>query len=534
MKKEGLKINYSFVFLLVSMVLLLLLFPSIKNNFLAQKSDNLKQFQNLKDIVHLPSLSNNSIYSYDPNFKLTYSSDGGDHYYAFDTLRPEQIYFHNLYHYGLSQRSLPVENNLPKLPAVLIKGKQADQSIFIEESVQLFAIEKSHAVPVLNIIGSEQGLFSEGNGIMVMGIDSWFESGFYKPFWEKNANYTRRGQSSKRKVTFQWIKAGEVVYENACDFQISGNATRGFPQKSFKLKVNRAIGENIFKYKFFGKKGLKKYESLVIRSGGNDNTKTLFADALMHELAKNTHLLVQKSKACVVYINGNYWGIYNLRERIDPFFIAAYENSKPELISILEGAYGEVKSGKKKKQAEFSKLVESHHSYDKINDKIDIASFVDYILMETYYGNGDWLHNNAIWYQVGEGQWKWLLNDLDYGLTYTGTNNVNKNYFDAVLNSNTINAKLFKQLIEEKTFVALLNARGLELMETNFSDENIEKVFYKKMNGIYAEIPVHIKRWRGILNLDKWTENANNNLTFLLKRKEIFLSQLNLLNDSVL
>ncbi len=527
MKKLLHKLNYSFLFYSIAILLLLLLFPSIKNNFVAEKNEGLKQFQDFKNLVHLPTFNNNRVYSYDPSFKLEYSFDGGDTYFSFDTLRPENLFRNNLFHYALSQRSLPIEAKLPELPTVLVKGRHEKQAIFIEEFAVLFSNKKNHSLPILNIISAEDGLFSDQQGIMVLGHDAWIESGFYKPFWEKNANYKRRGEESKRKAIFQWIKKDKIVYENTCDFQISGNATRAFPQKSFKLKINKAFGSSLFKYKFFGKKGLKKYESLVIRSGGNDNTKTLFADALMHELAKNTAVLVQKSKACVVYINGNYWGLYNLRERISTFFIGEYENAKPEEITILEGGHATVKDGEKKKRKEFVNLVDEENSYSVICDRIDMNSFVDYILLETFYGNGDWLHNNAIWYQVSGGKWKWMLNDLDYGLTYTGVENVNKNYFKAIVKSNTVNARLYKKLLRQKEFVELLQSRGNSLLETNFSDAVIEKVFYKKMNAIEAEIPLQIKRWRGVLTTEDWKINAYNNLDFLKKRKEIFLDQLN-------
>ena len=95
---------------------------------------------------------------------------------------------------------------------------------------------------------------------MTLGANSWVDKGFYKPFWDRNGNYKKRGIQSQKKVCFQYFKSKELMYETVCSIQISGNATRSFPQKSFKLKALKNYGDDKFNFPFFGKEGLKKYK----------------------------------------------------------------------------------------------------------------------------------------------------------------------------------------------------------------------------------------------------------------------------------
>ncbi len=533
MLKKILKIDVLTAVLLAS-IMSIYSFSKQVRTALHGKTSVLKKFEQLNDIVHLPDSTNNKLFLYDPHFTLKYSVNGGDTYIQESRIEPNTIKVKNLSNYTLSYRSKPVNGVQPRLTSILVKTENKQSGVFTETQMVSFIENLNHKLPVLSLVTSEKGLFSEETGIMVLGNASWFgENKYYLPFWDRPANYKRRGSSSKRKASWQLIENGKVIYEAQSDFQISGNATRSFPQKSFKLKAHKFYGIETFDYRFFGKKGIKKYQSLVIRNSGNDNTKTLFADLLMHNLAKKSNVLTQRGKPIVVYINGNYWGIYNLRERIDVYMIARKEDAKSEDITILEGGSGLLKDGHNSEANRFKHIIEDikknndETSFQDVSEQIDINSFIDYIFFETYFGNGDWLNNNALWYAVKNDKWKWILNDLDYGLAYQGMNNVNKNYFNDLKNSGSVNAILFNFLITKETFRATFLARTNELIDTLLSDEKINKSVNKLKSKIDSEIAQHLKRWRGKLTIDEWEANIEKNLNFLLQRKSIYKTQVN-------
>ena len=536
--KNLIKRNRLFLFLSLSICGLLLSQNNLSTFLLGNGGSEIKQFQSIDKIVHIPNSfgvdKTDSIFSYDPNFDLFYSVDGGDSFQAFKTLIPADVKPNTLHHYNLSYRSKPVDGVQPIINSFIIKGQHKTAPIFLKDKYVTVSESQTHQLPILNIVASEKELFSDQSGILVLGQGSWFDTGFHKPFWERNANYKIRKEGSKKKAFFQIIEHGAVKYENYSYLQISGNATRAFPQKSFKLKANRAEGSALFNHSIFGEKGLKKYTSLVVRNSGNDNTRTLFADMLMHRLAKKSKVLIQKGFPIVVYINGNYWGIYNLRERIDPYFIAKHEKVSANEVTILEGANGDLKDGREIDQVDFINLVElivqkktiTESELDTINESIKLKSFMDYIILETFYGNGDWLHNNVIWYKASTKKWKWVLNDLDYGLTYLGKGQVNINLFNYLENSQTINAKLFRGLIKSKKFKTEFKLRASHAIEKWFKTKRIEKYFYQYYDQIYNEIPRHIKRWRGNFTAKTWILNAESNLEFLMKRRAIYMNQI--------
>ena len=531
MRKLKIKIDPLLLVLAASIVCLFSFSNSIKTHLTGHKSV-LKKFENLSDIAHLPDSVDDSIYLYDPQFNIFYSVDGGDTYLKENQILASGIVWRNLSQYLISFRSKPVFGKQPILPSVLVKSQHKTKGVYTMPQMVTIPGQHSHQLPIVSLISSENGLFSEVDGIMTIGMVSWVNKRYFVPFWHQKANYKKRGGDSKKKCNWQLIENNKVVFESESDMQISGNATRSFPQKSMKLKCNKLYGDEFFRYEFFGKKGIKSYTSLVIRNSGNDNSKTLFADLLMHRLAYKTNVLTQQGKPIVLYINGNYWGIYNLRERIDEHMIAKKENVSFEDITILEGNSKTAEGNAVPESKPFIKLISKldadhfEESYRLLAKEVDINSFIDYIILETFYGNGDWLPNNALWYKAKGRKWKWVLNDLDYGLTYQVERNLFRNYFTYLAQNTTENAKLFNFLIGSKDFKVLFKNRAREIIETSFSDKNIKKITGKLSDSIASEIENHINRWTSVFTIEEWTNNVKANESFLVNRKAIYLKQI--------
>lgn len=532
------KSNQLLIFLILLLCSLGLLVPDLMKKVHNTASIQIKQFQPFEEVVSCPDSfyinNNDEIYSNDPNIELEYSVDGGDKFIAFSNLKLAKVKINNLSNYNLSIRSKPVNGSQPEIISIIIKGKHKEKEIYIKETTLSYSLNKIHEIPIISLNTSEKGMFSEDIGIMVLGIGNWFDQGFNVPFWDRKANYKLRSEAGKRKVKFDYIKDDQISFSEFGTLQISGNATRSFPQKSMKIKTNRAFGKILFDYDFFGKKGIKKYTSLVIRNSGNDNTKTLFADLLMQNLATKANVFTQKGKQVVVYLNGNYWGLYNMRERIDIGLIAKYKSKNIEEITILEGGNGALKDGLVMHQQEFLALIDKFSNdkiidssdYDEIKSIISMKSFIDYMILETFYANGDWLNNNAIWFKAGSKKWQWILNDLDYGLAYLGSDNVNKNMFDYLESNKSVNAKLFQILSRSDIFKKKFRDRANIKIEEWFSEDRINKKYNKLKLKIEKEILFHIKRWRGNYSYEEWELNCKKNLTFLQKRKSIYLDQI--------
>jgi len=535
MKKWLSKIDPLIVFFLLSLVTLYS-FVGDYNYFLPKtKQAVFKSFTDSKYVFKYPKqgmLSGNEVINVlNPYYIIKYSVDGGKTYQLYQNQSVLNLKPKNYKNITTSIRFKKPFGKMPEICSFLVKAEHINGKQFTKPIQLTYYSNYDSNLPIVNLILNEDDLFHYKKGIMNLGEMSWYDKGFYKKPWDRNANYKIRGALSKKESRFQYFEKNQLVYEKECTFSIGGNATRSFSQKSFKLKTDR---DNNFKYHFFKSEGLRNYKSIVLRQSGNDNKKTLFADLLMQNLATNLNVLTQKGLPCHVFINGNYWGVYNFRERYDTYFIGESENVNPKKVTILEGGNAELKKGKIKVRNEFLELIDTisniaianNEFVDYLSTIIDVESLTNYILIETFFGNGDWLNNNIIWYKAGKNKWKWLLNDLDYALAYSSIENVNVNYLHIVKQSNSATAKLFNFLLTNKNYKRQFKQKAIELTETNFSENNIKSEYLKLIQPLKSNIEFQINRWRDGFSRLEWEQNCDNNLKFLLNRRPIFLNQI--------
>lgn len=541
MKLSKLKIDGLFTFYVLSIGLLGISWKYGLVDFSSQEPLALHasiDFDKNTSISYLESGEIDEITVLNPAMDIYCSTNGGDDYIKVGpVLRMSDVTNKDISNVPASVRWKPnssTAQNIKSLNLFLVSNKTNERSHVKHVSSVPNTLQ---SIPVVSISTSEKGLLDPVEGLLVPGKHSWSQTEFQAPWYFREANFTQRGSKWEREVRVQFFEEGEMKEEAICGMRISGNATRGFPQKSLRLNARTLYGQTKFKTKILPKDGNKKHESLVFRMSGNDNMKTMFADLLMQRLAGGSEVLTQKGSVVRLYINGNYWGVYNCRERIDEYFVAKYEGGKKRDVTIIEDGEGELKEGSEQAQEEFLNLVGELRDLESIDDMkleyyssiIDFNSYMDYIFFESYYANNDWPANNAMCYQVDGSQWKWLLNDLDYSLAYPGSHNLNTNMFDKIKNSGSVHAVFFNTFMTNEKWKSDFKERCTKNLQKYLSEERIRRE-YDELKGIYAEeIDQQIKRWRNIESVEEWEANCEANLQFLLNRNEVFIEQLNAL-----
>jgi len=530
------------LFLILGITFLWMAFPKIGANLAGERSYRIVNL-NVADQVDFPSqglVSATELSVYNSDLTLLYSLDGGDHFQESNgSLDLNKLVNPPIYLQNTSIRWHHPKGDFPELTSLVLKVRNEVEHTESPPKTLTYFQETPSELPVVHLTISEADLFDWEEGVMIYGEESSHDSGFHKDWWYRSANFAGRGNEWAKKVFVHYFVGGELQLEQACEMRISGNATRYFPQKSMKFYPLNAEGKKEkLNFPLWGDKGNKKAESFLLRQGGNDNMRTLYADLLMHELAAESNVLTMNGFPVSVYINGNYWGIYNLRERVDAYFVAKREKVEQEEVTIL---YCEVyddrtllKSGNEAVKMQFDSLIEhlpngeklSNEAYEQLKTEVSTKSFIDYIFFQTFYANQDWLHNNTTWYKAGDKKWKWLLNDLDYSLAYPGEDNVNANLFDKLKNSQSITAKLFNSLWSNKKFKKKFKERVAELIETYFSDERIDNVNLNLKNKYQTEIELQVNRWRFIDSPQQWEKDVASNVTFFKNRRTIYLKQL--------
>ena len=179
-------------------------------------------------------------------------------------------------------------------------------------------------------------------------------------------------------------------------------------------------GNSEFNYKFFPNLDLENFQSLILRNSGNDWNFTMLRDGFMTSLFHDVDLDVQAYRPMLVYLNGEFWGLYNLREKVNEHFIAAHHPVDPDEIDLIEVQWANEGS-----IDNYNSLVEYVSQanmtdpvvYDSLSKWIDIDNHIDYNVAQIFIDNRDWPGNNIKYWrpQSTDGKWRWVLYDTDFG-----------------------------------------------------------------------------------------------------------------------
>ncbi|MBE6149937.1 MAG: hypothetical protein E7170_04375 [Firmicutes bacterium] len=330
------------------------------------------------------------------------------------------------------------------------------------------------------------------------------------------------------------VKAHAELYEDGesfsipCGFKLFGGSTRGLSKKSFALKFRKQYGESELHYQVFDNRDFSTFNTLVLRSGSQDSERALFRDVLMTSLVDGMiNVDVQSYKTVILYINGQYWGVYNIREKIDDEFISNHYNVSEEntdIINILRG----VDEGSAKEYNSLVNYISTHdlsikENYDYVASKLDMLSFVDFWIAETWVANNDIL--NARFFSnpnVSDGKFKMIFYDLDYGMY-----NYSHNYFEFTVNPDGMSAfkvsTLFmRKLVKNSEFRTLYLERLSYQLKNVWNEERVLKRIDELYNELYPEMKRNQERWN--LTMDTWNERVEFLRTYTKQRNDYIKS----------
>lgn len=226
--------------------------------------------------------------------------------------------------------------------------------------------------------------------------------------------------------------SGHSIISQGVTFGLIGQYSLDMPQKSFKVQSRARFGKKYFDASFFEDRPFDQYKSFVLRVSGNDAVWTRVADGVQSRLIDQvaTSVIHQAWKPVIVYLNGQYWGHYNMRERVSRYFVAQHEGiplEKADDMTILEGnsvSYWGSNAEYKALIAKAKTLSPGQNPEDLqyLLDNIDVDNYFDYMIFEAFFANTD--TGNIRYYKLPGGKWKWILFDMDYGLFNSGANGI--------------------------------------------------------------------------------------------------------------
>jgi uncharacterized repeat protein (TIGR02543 family) len=374
-----------------------------------------------------------------------------------------------------------------------------------EVASHTYLIDESFALPVISLATNPENLWDEDTGIYVEGPNANPEMPHY------GANYW---QDWEKPVHIEYYEpSGTLGFALDCGVKIFGGWSRAHPQKSLTLYARSKYGFDAIEYKLFPNKEIYSFQSFILRNSGNDWNYTYLRDPLMTGLVASEDIDIQAYQPAVIFINGEYWGIQNIREKISEHFIAENHPVEPTNLDLLENA-GSVIHGDQAQYQEFWTFLEENdltrdENYHTVMNFIEVENFIRYQVAQIYFDNKDWPGNNLKFWRprLPGGRWRWILYDTDFGFSIYDGSAYTYNTLAFALEPNgpdwpnpPWSTFIFRKLTENSSFRNRLINRFADYLNSIFSTEAVIAKITEMQEVIEPEMPRHFDRWGSSMN----------------------------------
>ena len=380
-------------------------------------------------------------------------------------------------------------------------------------------------LPVIAISTNSKYLNDPKIGIYV---DGTYKSG------KKNYEYDWR-----RPIHFEYFEGENTPssLNQLCETRIMGGATRGNKFKSLAVYANKRFGTKRLGYEFFPdqRPGLTDFKSIALRNAGNDFDYLYMRDAIIQRtMAQHVDLDWQAWSPAIIYINGEYKGMLNIRERSNEDNI--YTNYDGlEDIDMIEN-WNELKEGDKNHWNQFKNFYAEHnHTLKEYEQWIDWEEFFNLMIMNLYYNNQDFPGNNIVMWRprTADGRWRFVAKDTDFGLGLYGSSasyNTIEWLYTPGYDSNRDwgnqyeYTRLFRRMMEDAELSRAFLDRCAIYMGDFLNEKGTREVWDPMYEMISYEYPYHRKL------INEWWPNYNDELNsarkWLSKRTDEFYKQI--------
>jgi hypothetical protein len=475
-----------------------------------------------------------------------------------------------------------------------VNGQPADtttQTYFINENV---------SIPVVALTVNHHDMFDSSAGLYATGDltnnpqGQWsFEVGgddTNNPKCTEPCKQANFWKDDELPVHVEYFEKGssstEKTWEIDAGISIIGNYSRYKPKKSVAIKMdNDYYGDKVLKYSFFKTRPeAKKIKSFNLRNNGNRFWTDYFGDPMLVSLMEGTDVDYQRSLQVVVFYNGEYFGIHDLRERLNRSFVETNYGIDSKSINVVKNCAngdqgcvnGWAPSGTNgASSSEFSQLTntitsgnfagENNQSYAQIKEKMNVSSFAQYMVAEMYIHNGDWPNNDIrAWGSPQNGHpFKFMIFDVDHGYGFTpgimGFDTESQNMFQWVLGSATMNqggqqqpggqqpggmgmgmgmggwstggnttiGNMLKKLLENPDFKRLFINQGCILLNDYLTYEKVQKAVQNQLNMLpSSEQSRDQQRWPRNQAKYNWSPSGADILRFAQNRTQTFRQEM--------
>lgn len=423
----------------------------------------------------------------DENAKIRYTTDGS---------KPTS-------HSKAYEEPLTIKKNTVLRAASFSPGLLSSE---IASATYLF--DEPHTLPVVSLIGDQDG------------IDTVYAT-------------TNRENKPERECYIQYFETnGALGTEFPAGLKAKGAGTLSYAQKSFSVHLRAAYGQSSVNYPFYDAYGydIKTFSALALRNSGQDNQYARIKNSFFSRATLGINVDAAMTRPVVLYINGAYWGLYDLDEDINKDYLAAHygvDENKVDIVrrnfTALAGSEDDFlavraigKTGDTSSDSGFAAFAE----------RVDVAYFTDYFIAQTYFFNND-MFNQKYWRsQDGAVKWRPVCFDQDFMFSSYSRNIMNYFFMENGVPSNngtTSNMDIYIGLKRNKAWRQMCAERYVELIVTEFAPDRLVGILDAMAEEMRPEMARHIKRWGAPSSVSAWEKNLDSLRNAIRRRPEYAL-----------
>ena len=425
----------------------------------------------------------------------------------------------------------------------------AEGSFPSEEFIRTYVFEQQPSLAAifvttdpLSMFSADTGLYMTGNGASMMDP-------------KKGANFWSNRELPVYVEMFEPGYPKTPAFGVMGDYKISGQYSRAKEKKSFSVTLREEYGNKRLKYPLFPDyPELKKFKAFSLRNFGNNSGDDYVRDRIGTQMTEGLGVDYQHGRYAIVYYNGKYYGIHDLRERNSEYYYETRYGLDPNDIDLID-ANNDASAGS---STDFKAMIDwlqtnelsNEANYKKIDDQIDVENFMNYMSAEMFLNNSDWPHNNMKKWRVAseKSKWKWFLYDTDFGFGVS-YNTQNGNVFSYVTNASGTNGMgmgmmpgmgqqggqqtggsisehtiLMIRLLGNEGFKSAFINRFCVLLSMNFAGDRLVKQIDALQSQVQSEMSRDAEFWG--YNVSSMNSNLEKVKSFAQSRQQTIMNEM--------
>ncbi len=364
-----------------------------------------------------------------------------------------------------------------------------------------YLTERNSELPILSIATDPDNLWDYNTGMYELG-----------PGANSNVPYYGANFWMDWEYPFQfelYDVSGTKIIDQVVGGKIFGGWSRAMAQKSFAMLAKKSYGKDKYDYPIFKSKPYSSYKGLVMRASGNDWGYTMIRDGLITGITSHLGIDYQGFQPTSAYVNGDYWGIYHLREKINEHFIGINNDVDPDDVIILEGD-GAIVKGDNKEYLELVDFLNKNYSlgtaekYSYVEGEVDIDNYIKYQLVQIFFYNTDWPSNNIKYWRTihPNSKWRYIIYDTDFAMGLYDRESYSHNSLDFAMALNgpdwpnpPWSTLMLRRLITNEGFRNNFINQMADNINTTFLPSRIKSYSDSLQNMLDSEMKSHRLRW---------------------------------------